>query len=138
MEFLLSIVFEENVWTFVGGIKSANSNLQRTFAETEDYEKPYRILVPSAGKRELDISGSGIIDNNKAVVLRMLELSFSGSEFRAKIESLKFLIEGSFIFESFSLTSPVSEASTFDISIKSSNDFSITDKEVMARAEGFA
>ena len=128
MEFLFYINFSDNVETLVGGIQTVSFKSSNELVETEDFEKPYRILIPNSGVKKLDIAGQGVMDfeNGPEMVQRLWDFHHNGDLFKATLRAEKAMeIVGNFFLKEFDVVSNTEDAVNFNYALESSGEFTM-------------
>ena len=127
MEFLLYIKFEK-VFALVGGIRSLSFKMDNEIVETQDFERHFRIFIPSSGVKSMDIEFNGILDFQQGPEMfgRIWSLYKDSTPFQARLDSEGLTrIAGTFMFQALEGTSQANMANEIAGKIVSSGEFTM-------------
>ena len=127
MEFLLYIKFEQ-VFALVGGLRTISVTINREVVQTEDFEKPYKILIPGSGVKALELSGNGVMDfpQGKEMLQKLWNFYNNATLFQARLDSEGLTrIAGGFILTEFEINSQANMENQFTFTLESSGEFAM-------------
>ena len=124
-DFLLYMVFSGNYYTLVGGIRTINPVFVREYIESDDFSSNNRIIIPGSGKKMIDISASGVANENPNIQYALLNAENKGTALKARLESENIKISGLFLISSLSFSESFDTDSEFTIELLNSGPVTI-------------
>ena len=112
-------------YTLFAGVRILNADVIKSVLQTDDFSKNQRIMISGSGVNQIDLSLSGVLENQQFFKTVLTDFLINGTIFPGRLQNKEYTISGNWIITRFALSDPYSNESNFEMEIKNSGEFKI-------------